>query len=64
MGQILWRKYHGTFRRGELMLKKQKKTLMHLKYLRINGLHLLKKNWDGLMICFLLLLGLQIELKL
>ena len=28
------------------------------------GLHLLKKNWDGLMICFLLLLGLQIELKL
>ena len=45
-------------------MKKQKKTLMHLKYLRINGLHLLKKNWDGLMICFLLLLGLQIELKL
>lgn len=44
--------------------EKQKKTLMHLKYLRINGLHLLKKNWDGLMICFLLLLGLQIELKL
>lgn len=23
-----------------------------------------QKNWDGLMICFLLLLGLQIELKL